>query len=962
MKILRNLRPNPGFASYILCRVIPPTLIIMLLASLTGLWMARSAILSSVHTRLEATADTQQMQIEDRIHSLKNQLIHLAANDLIINGLIHTIDREIYLPLFFQSLSLTGSPWERIALVDYMGEEIIASQPQSSVPPALPAPSMIQELAGNNSLLHLSAGGLHMAVPILVHGFQEGALTLFLPLDDIPRLKEMDRSDMDMVFLNGDNEVIIANASYRQRFGLRMPKDTSDWISMSREIEGLPGVTLVLGMDSAIVLSPVKKMAFYMMLTTGISILALIASVITGARLAVKSVKKLSMAMGKIASHKDLSHRIRLDLPLELQQLARAFNQTMETLQDTTASKEALEQSRERFDLAVRGSNDGIWDWDLKNNTLFLSPKWKEQLGYGDGELKNHIDTFKDLLHPEDREWVLERTELFITGTISHHELEFRMLHKSGTHRWILARGAALRDASGTPYRLAGSHTDVTQRKETEIRLTESRDALKESNQSLEEALAIAEEMAQKARQANIAKSRFLANMSHEIRTPMNAILGFSHILARDAELSPRQTEHLNTIIRSGRHLLQLINDILDMSKIEAGQSTLTLSDFSPEDLIGDLEIIFRSRAMEKGLQFLLEKSTDLPAYVHGDETKLRQMLLNLLGNAVKFTQTGGVTLRVRADQYGEDAGKKLFLLIFEVADSGPGIPEKEKEHIFEPFLQAEEGIRAGGTGLGLAISRNFAEMMNGSLSFTSLRNFGSCFRLEIPLPAMDHPVQPEAYVLSPVMTLAPGSAPVRILVADDAEDNRALVAALLQPMGFEIREAENGRQAIDIFESWFPHAILMDMRMPVMDGYEAIRHIKSGSRPSFILALTATAFEDERKTVMDTGVDAYLRKPFQPQELFNLLAIHLGIEYSFQDVSPEKPQASPPVSKRLPPCRDVLSAEEQKQMLEAVTEGDIKNILELIENLRQRNAVAAGILQEMARTYAYDKILAWLG
>lgn len=930
----------------------------MILVSLTGLWMARSAILSSVHTRLEATADTQQMQIEDRIHSLKNQLIHLAANDLIINGLIHNIDREIYLPLFFQSLSLTGSSSERIALLDFMGEEIIASQPRTSV---LPAPSMIQELEGKKPLLQLSSEGLYMAAPILVHGFQEGTLTLFLPLDDIPRLKEMDRSDMDMAFLNGDSEVIIANASYRQRFGLHIPQDTGDWISMRREIEGLPGVTLVLGMDSAIVLSPVKKMAFYMMLTTGVAILALIISVITGARVAVQSVKMLSRAIRSVVSHKDLNHRIRLDLPLELQELAHAFNQTLETLQQTTASKEALEQSRERFYLAVKGSNDGIWDWDLKKDTLFLSQRWKEQLGYKDEELNNHIQTFRDLLHPEDSEWVLERTELFITGVILHHELEFRMLHKNGSHRWILARGAALRDESGIPYRLAGSHTDVTLRKETEISLTESRDSLKESNQSQEEALAIAEEMAQKARQANIAKSRFLANMSHEIRTPMNAILGFSHVLARDAMLSPRQMEHVNTIIRSGRHLLQLINDILDMSKIEAGQSSLTPSDFSPDDLISDLEIIFRNRAVEKGLQFLLEKSTDLPAYLHGDETKLRQILVNLLGNAVKFTQTGGVTLRVRADQSPEKSEEELFLLIFEVADSGPGIPENEKDHIFEAFQQAGEGIRFGGTGLGLAISRNFAEIMGGRLTFTSQHCHGSCFRLEIPMPAKEHPAPVKSPALSPVMRLSPGSNPVRILVADDAKDNRTLINALLQPMGFDIREAKNGMQAIDIFESWSPHAILMDMRMPVMDGYEATRRIKTSGKPSFIIALTATAFEDERKTVMDSGVDAYLRKPFQPHELFNILAINLELEYTFQKEHPIESEESLPISKGLPPCHSVLSQDEQKHMHEAVTEGDIKNIYEIIEKIKQKNSAAAEKLHKMANNYDYEKILAWL-
>jgi len=346
-----------------------------------------------------------------------------------------------------------------------------------------------------------------------------------------------------------------------------------------------------------------------------------------------------------------------------------------------------------------------------------------------------------------------------------------------------------------------------------------------------------ARERAVKARKqadaANLAKSEFLANMSHELRTPLNAILGFAQILEHDPLLTLQQAGHVRTITRSGVHLLKLINDILDMSKIEAGRTTLYETAFCLNDLLDDLEMMFRSRADAKGLQLLMERSEGVPSYVTADEGKLRQILVNLMGNAVKLTDAGGVTVRVRADSVeGKTVeGNESMRLVVEVEDSGPGIPEKDVDRIFDAFQQSDSGVKAGGAGLGLAISRKFVEMMGGQLTVTSQVGKGSCFRFGVLVKSAEDVSELEQTVPRRVVGLAPGTGPFRILVVDDIPTNRALLQALLQPLGFEIVEASNGVEALEIFDQWSPHAVLMDMRMPVMDGYEATRRIKSKLR-----------------------------------------------------------------------------------------------------------------------------------
>ncbi|HUQ70079.1 MAG TPA: PAS domain S-box protein, partial [Planctomycetaceae bacterium] len=387
----------------------------------------------------------------------------------------------------------------------------------------------------------------------------------------------------------------------------------------------------------------------------------------------------------------------------------------------------------------------------------------------------------------------------------------------------------------------------------------------------------------QSLQQANRAKSVFLANMSHEIRTPMNAILGFSQLMLRDADLTPRQGQYLGTINRSGEHLLALINDILEMSKIEAGRTTLNPSTFDLPALLKDLEMMFRVRTDEKKLSFSVETIGDVPRYIVTDINKLRQVFINVIGNAVKFTAEGGVGLRVRADRGGA-AGPSLRV---EVEDTGPGISADELGKLFRHFEQTKTGQQTGtGTGLGLAISREFVRLMGGDITVSSQVGKGSVFVIHLPLKegeaqavqAKDNPRH--------VLSLRPGQAACRVLIADDIEDNRQLLAQLLAPVGFDIRLATNGAEAVREFEHWRPQLALMDFRMPVMDGHEAIRQIRAmpGGGEVKIIAVTASAMDDNRQELMEVGADDFIGKPFREAELFQKIHAHVGVEYVYAE------------------------------------------------------------------------------
>jgi PAS domain S-box-containing protein len=463
----------------------------------------------------------------------------------------------------------------------------------------------------------------------------------------------------------------------------------------------------------------------------------------------------------------------------------------------------------------------------------------------------------------------------------------------------------------------------------------------------------------QSLQQANRAKSVFLANMSHEIRTPMNAILGFSQLMLRDQDLTPRQCQYLGTINRSGEHLLALINDILEMSKIEAGRTTLNPSTFDLPVLLSDLEMMFRVRTDEKKLSFSVEMIGDVPQFIVTDINKLRQVFINVLGNAVKFTEQGGIGLRVRADREGATGP---FLRV-EIEDTGPGISSDDQDKLFRQFEQTKTGQQAGtGTGLGLAISREFLRLMGGAITVNSQVGKGSVFIIHLPLKqgaaqevqAIDKPRH--------VLRLEPGQATCRVLIADDVEDNRQLLAQLLAPVGFEIRLAANGAEALQEFEEWRPQLILMDFRMPVMDGHEAIRRIRAmaGGEAPKIIAVTASAMDENRQELLGIGADDFISKPFREAELFQKIHAQVGVKYVYAEETAaaareEVAELTLESLANLP--RDLVDL-----MREAVIGADLDQLLAQIREVEARDSRTAYGLRGLAEQFEYQKLLDLFG
>jgi signal transduction histidine kinase/DNA-binding NarL/FixJ family response regulator len=515
---------------------------------------------------------------------------------------------------------------------------------------------------------------------------------------------------------------------------------------------------------------------------------------------------------------------------------------------------------------------------------------------------------------------------------------------------------------------------EIAERKRIEEELRKYQEGLeelvKERTSELARATSEAEEARVAAENANRAKSVFLANMSHELRTPLNAILGFSQIMQRDPTLTTKQQENLNLINRSGEHLLTLINDVLEMSKIEAGRVTLNEDICDLYHLLDDLENMLRLRAMDKGLHLHFERALDVPQYVRTDEGKLRQVLINLLSNAIRFTTEGYIKCQVSMIK---DQTKNVppgpetpdtFKLWFEVSDTGLGIALDELDTIFDAFVQTESGrLSQRGTGLGLPISRQFVQLLGGEMGVKSEIGQGTTFQFDIQTSSVEAVEVPTTQPTHQVVGLAPNQPVYRLLVVDDNIDNRKLLVNLLESLGFDVREAGNGQEGIEIWEQWQPDLIWMDIRMPVLDGYEATRRIKAtpNGQSTIIVALTAGAFEEERAAVLSIGCDDFVRKPFQEAEIYNKIAEHLGVRYVYEEARArsQEPGSGGQLSiEDLESELATLPAELLANFKEAVELGNVRKVDKAIAEIHGHNAPLAKTLANLADNFEYDKLL----
>ncbi|HEY8038008.1 MAG TPA: ATP-binding protein [Methylobacter sp.] len=462
------------------------------------------------------------------------------------------------------------------------------------------------------------------------------------------------------------------------------------------------------------------------------------------------------------------------------------------------------------------------------------------------------------------------------------------------------------------------------------------------------------------AEAANRAKSIFLANMSHELRTPMNAVLGFSQLMQKDGDLNPAQRETLNIINNSGKHLLKLINDVLDMAKIEAGRVVIENGNFDLGALILDTIDTMHERAEAKGLELLLDQASSFPRFVNADEAKLRQILLNLVGNAIKYTQKGRVVVRLTAEDLPDI---RQCSLICEIKDTGIGIAEQDLPFVFDTFVQVGRESDQQGSGLGLRITQQYAQLMGGQVTVTSELDKGSAFTLTLPVIKVDQSEIISKLILDgkQVLGLAEGQPIYRILIVEDQLENRLLLKKLMEFVGFQVFEAVNGQQGVEQFTRWQPHFIWMDRRMPIMDGITAtqkIRALPNGDKVK-IVAVTASVFTEQRQEFLNAGVDDIVGKPYRDAEIFACMTKYLGVQFIYDEPVNQKNVTEQVFNdQRLKQLPEALVSELQQ----AVMSLDIEQSLAVIEQIREIDAPLADVLAGRVNQFDFEAITKLLG
>ncbi|QPJ64177.1 MAG: ammonium transporter [Candidatus Nitrohelix vancouverensis] len=541
----------------------------------------------------------------------------------------------------------------------------------------------------------------------------------------------------------------------------------------------------------------------------------------------------------------------------EVGQIAKVYNKVV----DAVISKEQeLYQANQQQDLILNSSGEGIYGLDLKGNTTFANQVAEQLLGYTIDEMRN--ESQHALIHHTHADGApYKREECHIYKALHdgkvHQESDEVFWRKDGTSFPVEYVSAPMID-NGVIIGAVVVFKDITQRKIFERQLEDAKDS---------------------AEKANLAKSNFLANMSHEIRTPMNAILGYSQILLRNDRFDPETKDALTTIGRSGQNLLSLINEILDLSKIEAGKMEVIANDFDLHDLICGINDMFKLRCKEKNLEWTVQ-GIDQERIVFGDDGKLRQVLINLIGNAVKFTKAGSVSLQI--------SPKENDRYLFEIADTGRGITEENQKIIFQPFGQDDEGAKEGGTGLGLAISKKQLELLKSDLKLASQPGKGSRFYFTLRLPSATGQLRRQPERTGKVIRLAEGHQ-VKALVVDDIKENRDVLRLLLTDIAAQVVCAENGQEALDKIPEFEPDIIFMDIRMPIMDGEEAMAEIQKRYDPNRyqVVVITASVLGILEERFSKQGFHGFISKPFRDDEIFTCLKNLLNVEYEYATAAP---------------------------------------------------------------------------
>ncbi|HEY9736141.1 MAG TPA: PAS domain S-box protein [Trichocoleus sp.] len=669
-----------------------------------------------------------------------------------------------------------------------------------------------------------------------------------------------------------------------------------------------------------------------------------------------------------LAIVEDIRERKRAE---EVRQRIEAARQLAETERQRAAAQQRiylqeLATWQRRYETAGLASGQVLFEYDLATGHDLWGPNTELTFGYRAEEMPQGTSNFMQYIHPDDRPVFQKVLDNDATATEAYR-MEYRFRCRNGLYKWVEERGKTCYDEYGRPLCVIGVIGDISDRKVAELELTRAKEA---------------------ADAANRAKSTFLANMSHELRTPLNIILGFTQVLQQEPDLAPHHLETLSTILQSGDHLLSLINDVLHVSKIEANRIVLQREELHLGYFLHSLELMMQVQAAAKGLKLQTILTADLPASIEVDQGKLRQILINLLGNAIKFTPVGQVQLRCSRlpvdyeqspmglqgldesdpSEVGSSPLRATAWLRFAVEDTGVGIPEHSLESIFEPFNQlGNQPLVTEGTGLGLAISRKYAELMGGRLTVQSRLGQGSTFVLDLPVRLLSLAAIAPALPPARAFTVLPGQPSRRVLIVDDVPTNRTVLARLHRPLDWSIREAVNGQEAVEIWQQWRPDLIWMDLRMPVLDGYEAIRRIRQleqaglpspdplpkrlePSRRTRVIVLTAGTLEDEVSRSLAVGCDDIVLKPVNQAQMFELLGKHMHLAYTYElPAPPSAPQLDGLLALQLP---DWL-----QEIHNAVLCCDDTKVKQLLQELPPQHQAITTVLQPLLHEFRFDDI-----
>lgn len=797
-----------------------------------------------------------------------------------------------------------------------------------------------RELATGNLIQRLSDDSVIAEVQGLVQSFNQMADLLQHSFDQVKQALEESEEKFTTVFRTSPDPIAVINFS-DGRF-LEVNNRMTEFFGYSRE-EFIGRTTLELGLWAS---SEERQQAREQLQTQGrFYNQEVIARIKSGAtRVVWLSAEKLSLDGQEvmIIGLKDISDRKQLEEALQ-----RSETQTRDILNSTSAAITRLQVFK-----------DNTWQIEL------VSAGCELLSGYTPAELTLDNILWTSRIEPADWQAIAPQlfANIFAEQTATY---EYRLRHKKGSLHWISQTNNSYWDAAQGCWVVTAFSVDITDRKQAE------------------QDLQLAKEVAEAANQA---KSTFLANMSHELRTPLNAILGFTQLMQRQPNLSSDGHTYLQLIHASGNHLLKLINEVLDLAKVEAGKITLEPQTI---DLLSQLRLVrdtFSERIDRKNLQFCLEICPDVPPYIVVDGQKLQQILFNLLSNAIKFTDVGSVTLRVDVAGWSEasqvpntlaasEANRAAStVLLFQVKDTGIGIAPEDLRQIFDAFGQTVVGQKAQeGTGLGLTISRRLVEFMGGELTVNSTLGQGSTFRFTLPVEtAIAPPPMASSHQAALAIGLAPNQPQYRILAVDDQLENRLLLVRLFDQLGLSIQTVTTGEAAIALWQQWHPELIWMDVRLPGLNGYETTRKIRAleqeehlgdaigAARPTVIIALTAQALSGDQDLALAAGCNDYVSKPFQAETLVQKMTEHLGMQFIYADdrlpsSSARQPAVNPPLT-----AEDlaVMPTEWISRLYEASVRCQDEVVRQLLQQIPPEYASLAHDLEKLTYNFKFDVMM----